>query len=146
MAPSERWIFDTGIYISATRGSAGAVEMLEAVLPGTYLSSVVAAELRAGAVTARARRAVQRFEAWARRVGRVVAPTPATWDRAGDAMARLRQRVPAVRSKVRGLWNDLLIGLSARQIGAIVVTHNAADFTMLQRYAGFLLRVVPEDF
>jgi predicted nucleic acid-binding protein len=61
-------------------------------------------------------------------------------------MARLRQRVPAVRSKVRGLWNDLLIGLSARQIGAIVVTHNAADFTMLQRYAGFLLRVVPEDF
>lgn len=35
------------------------------------------------------------------------------------------------------LWNDALIALSARQIGATVVTRNVRDFALLRRYARF---------
>ena len=35
------------------------------------------------------------------------------------------------------LWNDALIALSARQVGATVVTRNVGDFALLRRYARF---------
>jgi len=46
------------------------------------------------------------------------------------------------RSKLPALLNDILIALSARRIGATVVTHNARDFRLIQRYRPFSLRAV----
>jgi len=76
---------------------------------------------------------------WADRVGRVVTPTAGTWERAGDLLGRLRRREPHSRSRVPLLWNDALIALSARQIGATLVTSNLRDFELLRRHLRFEL-------
>jgi predicted nucleic acid-binding protein len=135
-----RWlVFDTTVYIAAIRGGldSTAAHALEAGRTRTYLASVVSAELRAGATVEIARRAVQDLTVWSHRVGRVVTPTAASWERAGDVLGRLRRNEPALRSKATILWNDLLIALSARQIGATVVTENLGDFELLRRHVRF---------
>lgn len=144
--PVARWmVFDTNIYVAALReGLSGAsFDRLEEAAPRTFLASVVSAELRAGALDEAGRRAVielvKRFE----RLGRVVAPTAGSWNDAGDALAKIARREPTFRTKVRGLWNDALIALSARQIGATVVTENLRDFGLLRRYVRFELEAAP---
>ena len=144
--PGARWmVFDTNVYVAALREGLGGVsfDRLEAAAPRTFLASVVSAELRAGALDAAGRATVialmRRFE----RVGRVVVPTAASWNDAGDVLARIARREPAFRSKVRGLWNDALIALAARQIGATLVTENLQDFRLLRRYVRFELEAAP---
>ena len=141
-----RWlVFDTSVYIAAIRSgpSSPALLVLQDDLPRTYLASVVAAELRAGSTTESARRAVHEFTGWADRVGRVVTPGASDWERAGDVLGRIRKTEPRLRSKVPTLWNDVLIALSARQIGATLVTRNVADFERLRRYVRFELEGQP---
>lgn len=138
-----RWlVFDTSVYIAAIRSGLASPEsrLLHDHLPHTYLASVVAAELRAGATNEEARRAVHEFTRWADRVGRVATPSAGDWERAGDVLARIRATEPPLRSKVTTLWNDLLIALSARQVGATLVTSNAGDFELLRRYLRFPLQ------
>lgn len=143
--PGARWmVFDTNIYVAALReGVSGSwFGRLEEALPRTYLASVVSGELRAGSLDEIGRRAilllVDRFE----RLGRVVTPAAAAWNDAGDTLARIARDEPALRTKVRGLWNDALIALSARQIGATLVTANLRDFGLLRRYMRFDLEPV----
>jgi tRNA(fMet)-specific endonuclease VapC len=139
-----RWVlFDTSVYIAAIHGGieSTAFLLLNRELPKTYLASVVSAELRAGATSVTARRAVEQFTSRAQRVGRVVALGAGTWDRAGDLLGRIRQREPRLRSRIPSFWNDLLIALSARELGAMLVTCNARDFELLRRYVRFELTV-----
>jgi predicted nucleic acid-binding protein len=143
--PTGRWaVFDTSVYISAIRGGLGslAYERLSSRLPRTYLASVVSAELRAGATNEGARRLVDQFTRWAHRVGRMVTPSAATWERAGDILGKIRVSEARHRSKLPTLWNDLLIALSARQIGATLVAENVQDFELLRRHVRFDLEVV----
>jgi len=136
-------VFDTSIYVAAIRGGLASSSFLELreALPRTYLSAVVSAELRAGALDNTARRAVERLTLAAHRVGRTVVPSARTWERAGDVLSRIHRTQPELRSKLRTLWNDLLIALSARELGARLVTQDAADFEMLRRYTGFELSI-----
>jgi predicted nucleic acid-binding protein len=147
MATDRRWvIFDTSIYVGAIRAglSSRFAERLQDELPRSYLSAVVVAELRAGATDDVGRRVVHGFTMWAHRVGRVVTPTAASWEQAGDVLARIRAREPGLGSRLGLLWNDLLIALSSRQIGARVVTADARDFELLGRYIRIDLEVVAE--
>ena len=142
--PRHDWIlFDTSVYIAAISGGleSPAYRTLEDSIPRTYLAAVVSAELRAGATSKAAQRAVEQFTHRAHSVGRVVAPGVATWEKAGDLLGRIRRSEPHLRSKLRGLWNDLLIALSGREIGATVVTYDAEDFGLLRRYVAFQLRI-----
>lgn len=142
MAIGKWLVFDTTVYIAAIRsGRVGlAARALETERRRTYLASVVSAELRAGATTRTSMRAVREFTMWAHDVRRVVAPSADSWDRAGDVLARIGIREPRLRTKVPGLWKDLLVALSARQIGATVVTDNVDDFEILRRYVRFDLQ------
>ncbi len=144
MVGARKLVFDTSVYISAIRGGlvSPAFRALQEGLPRTHLASVVSAELRAGATTTAARHAVRRFTRWAEKVGRVVTPSAASWNGAGDILAQIRAQEPHLRSKVSTLWNDLLIAASARQIGAAVVTENAEDFELLRRYLRFEIRAL----
>ncbi len=130
------------MYVSAIQGGVfGSVyRRLRETLPRPYLASVVAAELRAGAVNEAARRAVHDVTQWAHRVGRIVTPGVGPWERAGDILGDIRRTEVHLRSKVPTLWNDLLIALCARQIGATVETENLEDFELLRRYVRFDLR------
>jgi predicted nucleic acid-binding protein len=139
-------VFDTGVYIEAIRAglSSPLAERLQDDLPRSYLSAVVSAELRAGATDAVGRRAVHGLTVWAHRVGRLVTPSASSWERAGDVLARIRTREPGLRSRLSLLWNDLLIALSSRQVGARVVTTDARDFDLLRRYVEVEVEVVAE--
>lgn len=144
--PGASWmVFDANVYVAAVReGLTGpSFARLQATAPRTFLASVVAAELRAGALDEAGRTVVielvKRFE----RLGRVVTPTAQSWNDVGDVLARIVRREPALRTKVRGLWNDALIALSARQIGATVVTGNIRDFGLLRRYVRFDVEAAP---
>jgi predicted nucleic acid-binding protein len=141
--PVARWVvFDTNVYVTALReGVAGAsFGALRAMVPRTYLASVVSAELRAGAVDETGRAAVLDLTAPFERVGRVVTPDARSWNRAGDALAEICRREPRLRSGIRRLWNDALIALSAGQVGATLVTGNVEDFELLRRYVPFELQ------
>ncbi|MGH7324117.1 MAG: PIN domain-containing protein [Candidatus Rokuibacteriota bacterium] len=135
-----RWlVFDTNVYVAALREgvSGSSFGRLQEAAPRTYLASVVSGELRAGALDVAGRRAVlalvDRFE----RLGRVVTPAAESWNDAGDILAKIARGEPGFRTKIRGLWNDALIALSTRQIGATLVTENLQDFGVLRRYLRF---------
>lgn len=144
METAKRLVFDTSIYIAAIRGGlfSPAFRLLQEKLPRTFLSSVVSAELLAGATHPAARRAVMDFVRRAHKVRRVVTPDAGTWERAGELLGEIRQGRPHLRSQVKTLWNDVLIAVSARQVGAMVVTQNARDFELLQHYLRFELHVL----
>jgi predicted nucleic acid-binding protein len=138
-------VFDTNVYVAALReGLAGAsFRRLEEAAPRTFLASVVSAELRAGALNAAGHWAVLHLAKRFERLGRVVVPTAGSWNDAGDILAKIARGEPGLRAKVRGFWNDALLVLSARQIGATLVTEKPQDFTLLRRYVRFELEAAP---
>jgi predicted nucleic acid-binding protein len=126
METAKRLVFDTSVYIADVRGGlfSPAFRMLQENVPRTHLASVVSAELLAGATGPAARRAVLDFIRRAHKVRRVITPDAGTWENAGELLSEIRQGEPHLKSRLSTLWNDLLIVLSARRIGAKVVTHN----------------------
>jgi predicted nucleic acid-binding protein len=98
-----------------------------------FLSAVVLMELRVGANTLRRRRAVDRLKT-AFPPERVVAPTPALFERAGVLLRELYSTRSDVHDRL-GPLNDLLIALTAWRIGAAVITANRDEF---HRIAGHL--------
>ena len=139
MAAARPVVFDTSVYVAAIRGGPASerARLVRSRLPRTHLAAPVAAELQAGVLDAGGRRAVAAFVRAARRVGRLVTPAFASWLRAGAAMAAIRRSEPHLASKLPRLWNDLLIVLSATQIGATVVSANRDDFELVRRYVSF---------
>lgn len=138
--PAGRWVvFDTNVYVAALReGVDGtAFVRIRTRAPRTFLASVVSAELRAGAVDGAGRLAVRELVEQFDRLRRIVTPDARSWNLAGDVLGDIRRREPSLRTKAPSLWNDALIALSARQIGASVVTGNVKDFELLHRFMPF---------
>jgi predicted nucleic acid-binding protein len=100
--------------------------------PRMFLSSVVRAELLQGAKgelgRARINRATQNLE----RAGRVVPPTHDDWVSAGTVQGRIWDDDASLRTK--RLLNDILIACATRRVGAILITENTRDFSLIQRY------------
>ena len=136
-----RLVIDSGIYIDWLNA-----RRHEEILLGRgnvkYLSAVVSMELRAGAFTLRDRRLLQRLEATFHRAGRLLAPTSAIYAQAGDVLRRLQTERGYSIQRGHSIVNDVLIALSARSIGATVVTQNAADFRAIQGLRAFALELV----
>lgn len=83
-------------------------------------------ELRFGADTPRRKRAVDSIQ-HAFPPGRVVAPVPHVFEHAGRVFRTLHGDGSGLQDRL-GPFNDLLIALTARQIGATVVTNNLDEF------------------
>ena len=107
-----------------------------------YLSAVVLMELRAGAVSRADRRLVQRLETAFERAGRILTPSRAHFAEAGDTLRRLQIEAGYNTRGSRSIANDVLIALSARSIGATVVTRNGRDYRAIERVRSFRLTVV----
>lgn len=105
-----------------------------------FLSAIVLLELRLGADTPRRKRAVDRLQR-AFPPGRLIAPTPQVFDQAGRVFRTLHTDGFGLVDRL-GPLNDLLIALTARQIGAAVVTNNLDEF---RRIAAQIpgVRVIP---
>src|SRR5437667_7998588 len=145
-AVSSRLVFDTSVYIAILRDGRFAASFRERYrrdVPRTHMCSVVVQELLAGARTARHRRLAAALYEPFERARRIVVPTHRVWKHAGMVLSMLWNRLPAVRSRVaRGLVNDALIALTARSIGAAVVTRNERDFRLIRGIRPFDLEIV----
>lgn len=124
------YTLDTNVLVDALRQPAE-LDRLKAflswVLPFTVLSSVVVAELTAGARTAKARDALaQQFLAPFERRGRIFAPSAAAWRRAAAVLGAGGAAPSANRQ------NDVLLACQAREFGWTLVTRGA-DFGAIRR-------------
>lgn len=124
------YTLDTNVIIDALRQPAELVRLkqfLDWALPATVLSSVVAAELIAGARTQRARAVLdgQFLEVFVRR-GRLVAPSVGAWRLAASALGA------ASGSATASQLGDALLAAQAREHGWSVITRDA-DFAVLRK-------------
>ena len=142
-------LFDTSIYVSILRNAAFAAEFRPRYLrdiPLTYFSSVVVQELLAGAHTSRQRRQVAALYEPFERVRRIITPSHLVWKEVGRVIAVVLEKTPQLRRKLAsGLLNDILIALSARSMGARVVTGNSQDFRLIQQFRVFALEIIDSE-
>ena len=142
-------LFDTSIYVSILRNAAFAAEFRPRYLrdiPLTYFSSVVVQELLAGARTPRRRRQVAALYAPFECVRRIITPSHLVWKEVGRVIAVVLEKTPQLRRKLAsGLLNDILIALSARSMGARVVTGNSQDFRLIQQFRVFALEIIDSE-
>ncbi len=146
MATFAKILFDTNIYLRVLHSDSYERQhhdRFARFAPRTYLCSVVAAELYAGAHTVQDIRLVDRLLAPYLKSGRVVFPPHNDWVDMGKVTANIVRRAPSYRSKLPALQNDILIALSAKRSGATLVSENAADFVLIQRFVSFSLFVLP---
>jgi hypothetical protein len=108
-----------------------------------HLSAVVLMQLRAGAFSPRDRRLLRRFEAAFERAGRILTPSRVVFAEAGEALRKLQVDRGYDIGASHSIANDVLIALSARSIGATVVTQNGRDYRAIQAVRPFRLAVVP---
>src|SRR5262245_58460985 len=140
-------IYDTNVYIRAMHYGPGSREysLLQSSLPSTFLASVVSAELKVGAQDSIGLKLLRQFLSATERVGRIVVPTYASWNQAGQILAAIYKNQPHYRSKLPALFNNALIVMCALQIGASICTSDKEDFELLHRYRKFDLRLVDEN-
>lgn len=126
------YTLDTNLWIDALRQPAELERLkgfLSWALPQTALSSVVAAELLAGARTEAARRVLEAevLDAFERR-GRLRAPSVTAWRRAGVLLGEL-----GARRAGSGWQNDLLLACMAREHGWVLITRDG-DFGGIRKH------------
>jgi predicted nucleic acid-binding protein len=137
-----KYVLDANCYIDASRMSdelASLSQFISWAVPGLFLSSVVAAELRAGARTASDRRTLEKdiLEPFIRR-RRVLTPSAAAWDALGLTLATLREKEGLRLASVgRSCALDILLAYSARENGATLVTKNSRDISRIQQVFAF---------
>lgn len=133
-----KFVLDTNCYIDASRDhqTFAALEQFAAwAAPGLYLSSVVAAELRADARTSSDRKRLERdvLGPFVRR-GRVLTPSGSAWDALGLTLATLRQAEGLQLGRVsRSFALDVLLAYSCREQGMILVTRNERDMARIRQ-------------
>jgi tRNA(fMet)-specific endonuclease VapC len=108
-----------------------------------FLSAVVLMELRIGADTPRRKRAVDHIQA-AFPAGRLIAPWPPLFDHAGRLFRALYGDGSGLSDRL-GPMNDLLIALTARQMGATLVTSNIQEFRRIGAQVSGLKVVAPAN-
>lgn len=136
-----RIVIDTNIYVDwLNRGKHEEVLFQREAVK--YLSAVVMMELSAGAFSVRDRRLIRTVTTAFAKAGRILVPTVAIYDEAGDVLRRLQIAQRYTLSGAYGLVNDVLIALSARSIGATVITQNERDFVAIQAIRPFKLTVI----
>lgn len=144
----DRYALDTNVYIGATRDRDERDALKRFLLrAGTrvYLSAVVAAELRAGALTMEQEIALGDLLQPYRSRDMVLTPTFEAYVEAGRVLAALRPGGGRATAGKAGtpLIADALLASSCRESGVVLVTRNSGDFTRIQRHLRGFRFVVP---
>jgi predicted nucleic acid-binding protein len=127
-------VIDTSVYVDNVRSGRFEADLL--ALP--YLvrvSAVVVAELARGAQSRQARQ----FTAHMIKNFSLLAPTDADWTRSGRIVRALADRHGFDIHKLREIHFDVLIALTARRVGAHLITANAKDYLAIQKVLTFKL-------
>lgn len=131
-----KYVLDTNIFVQADRNETGGEELAAfyaSFLPVTFLHAVVVQELLLGAVDARRGRDLyEGYVAPFERRQRVLTPSYANWRRSGQVVAALVQRRRLSPGGVpRSFLNDVLLAVSCREAGVVLITTNLADFSRI---------------
>jgi predicted nucleic acid-binding protein len=139
---ARKYVLDTQLFISAFRDPI-ANEALQrfhrAFSPFEHLSVIVAQELRAGVQQERDRKALERnvlrvFE----RASRTITPSAGAWHRSGDLLSEMAKEEGLEIARLsKAFANDVLLALSCRESGCVLVTENARDFSRIRRFISF---------
>ncbi|OGW07079.1 MAG: hypothetical protein A2889_05245 [Nitrospinae bacterium RIFCSPLOWO2_01_FULL_39_10] len=131
-------IFDTSIYIPfINKGIAYPTAELNIEKPILHMSAVVIEELYAGAFDRISIKLLDRMYETFKNLGRLVTPVASDWQKAGKVIARLGNKYGFEDRFLSKVTNDVLIALSARQIGAVLVTNNVKDFSKVKEFVDF---------
>ena len=139
---TRKYVLDTQLFIDAFRDptpNEALQRFHRAFAPFEYLSVVVAQELRAGVRRGRDRKALERnvlsvFE----RSGRTFAPSASAWHRSGDLLSDMARKEGLEIGRVsKSFANDVLLALSCREAGCVLVTENERDFQRIRRHVPF---------
>lgn len=70
---------------------------------------------------------------------RIVSPSVNDWQSAGKVIAKLGEKHGFENIFLSKIQNDVLIALSAKQIGSSVITNNVKDFLRVKEFVNFNL-------
>lgn len=141
-SPDHKYVLDTQLFIQGFRES-GANEALQrfhrSLAPFEYLSAIVAQELRSGTRSPRDLKALERHVLTVfGRANRVIVPSIRAWHRSGDVLAEMARKDGLEVARVsKAFANDVLLALSCREAGCVLVTDNERDFARIRRFAQF---------
>ncbi len=135
-----KYIIDSDLYIELLRTGRYhdiIADIYTRETPYIYFSSVVAQELLSGVINETGRKNVEAVLSPFEKAGRIITPGHAVWKDAGYILSKLRAEKPHLKSKASQLINDALIAMSARSIGATVITLNSSDFEAIKSVKTF---------
>ena len=139
---TRKYVLDTHLFIDGFRDRT-ANEALQSFhrdfAPFEYMSVIVAQELRAGVRSPRDRLRLKRHVLKVyERTGRVVAPSANAWHASGDVLARMARADGLEVARVsKAFANDLLLAVSCREAGCVLITDNERDFARIRRFVAF---------
>ena len=133
-------ILDTSIYIPfINEGIVDPILESDIGKPVIYLSDVVISELYAGALDNQSLKLLDKlYKAFYYRQ-RIVTPSAGDWQTAGKVIAKLGRKYGFENKYLAKIQNDVIIALSARQIGAFIITNNTKDFLRIKEFVNFKL-------
>ena len=135
-------ILDTSIYIPFINdGIENPVIDLRSRKPLSYLCAVVIEELYAGAHDKTSINLLDRLYETFNKIGRLIVPEAADWQRTGKVIAKLGNKYGFEEKFLSKITNDVLIALSARKIGAMIVTKNTMDFIRIKEFVDFKIYI-----
>jgi predicted nucleic acid-binding protein len=129
-------IVDTSIYVDLLRHGRFRDELIALPLL-VRNSAVVLSELRRGAMLPKEHRWLEELES----NHPVLFPGQWEWRRSGEILQKLRKSHGFDARKLRDLHFDALIALTARAVGATLITCNRDDFALLREHDKFELLV-----
>lgn len=141
-AVRRKYVLDTHVFVQAFRdatANAALQRFHQIYAPFEYLSTIVAQELRSGIRQQADRKALERHVLGVyERAARVIVPSAVAWHRSGDVLAALALAEGLEVGRVsKSFGNDVLLALSCREAGCVLVTSNAKDFQRIRRHVPF---------
>jgi predicted nucleic acid-binding protein len=133
---SEIIIFDTSVLVDDLR-TGRHQRRIQSVTGLIRTSSVVLAELWRGATKPPEREFLRTLA----RNHPILTPTEKTWLESGEILQKIRARHGYTPDKLRDLYFDVLIALTARSHGARLIASNRADFELIHHYRKIRLEI-----
>lgn len=133
---SDLVILDTSIFIDDLRTAChqGRIQSLVGLIRN---SSVVLSELWRGATKPKEREFLHALQ----KNYPLLTPTEKNWIESGQILSRIHSDHGFQSIKLRDLHFDVLIALTVRNYGARLITSNATDFELINRYKKFRLEI-----
>lgn len=137
----EKILFDTSIYISRLNKGHHAEQMDHLNHVVLYLHSTVFEELLAGIKTQKEKRELFKLKKSFLKKERMITPTDRDWEETGLVVNQLIHQGSLPREKIISITHDILIAMSAKNMGVRVVTENKKDFERIQKIKDFKLTI-----